>query len=197
MKPSKHISNKQGTAYFAAMKYARAQDEPPNLSVTLNLSCTDCPPGEASIVMQEIVSDRFGRWLRYKSRKAEAAGQLGYPLAYTWVMEAKGGDPHAHWCVLVAPELRAEFERKLPKWVQSVAGTIRDAGRCIHIAEINSIMGLARYCMKGINPHHAAKRHVDPEDQGIVYGKRVGISRSLGKRARRTKPLMPPLARAA
>lgn len=55
-KPSRHITGKQATAYFAAMKHAQDQAEPPNLSITLNLSCTDCPPGEASPVMQQLPS---------------------------------------------------------------------------------------------------------------------------------------------
>ncbi len=187
VKATRHISGKQASAYFAAMRHARDQDNLPTLSVTVNLSCTDCPPGEASIVMQELISHRFGRWLRYKSQKSKAAGGLGYPLVYGWVIEAKNEFHHAHWCVQVAPELRVEFERKLPKWVKSVAGEIRDAGRCICIKEITTIMALARYCMKGMNPNQARRRFVQAEDQGVVYGKRVGISRSLGKTARRTK----------
>ena len=50
-------------------------------------------------------------------------------------------------------------------------------------------MGTAQYCMKGINPYHAGRRFIRPENQGTVYGKRVGINRSLGKAARR-KPVL-------
>ncbi|WP_339078292.1 hypothetical protein QQM41_15045 (plasmid) [Acetobacter sp. AC2005] len=81
-------------------------------------------------------------------------------------------------------ELREEFEKKLPKWIENIVGPIKDLGGCINIKEIYGVMGVARYCMKGISPIQAGRRHIRPEEQGIVYGKRVAISRSLGKKAR-------------
>jgi len=196
-KPSRHITGKQATAYFAAMKHARDQVDPPNLSVTLNLSCTDCPPGEASPVMQQLVNDRFGRWLRNKSHKSTKAGGPGHILTYTWVVENKDGIQHVHWCLRLDEKLRSEFEHKLPKWVRSAAGKINDPKRCINIKDISFVMGLARYCMKGINPQQASRRFVRPENQGVVYGKRVAISRSLGRAARRAKAVDQPEAMAA
>ena len=66
------------------MKHARDREMRHNLSVTLNLSHTACAPGEASSVMQRLVKDRFGRWLRHKSQKAEMSGQPSYGSpAYT------------------------------------------------------------------------------------------------------------------
>ena len=196
-RPSRHITGKQATAYFAAMKHARDQGDFLNLSVTLNLSCTDCPPGEASAVMQQLVSDRFGRWLRHKSSKSTKAGGPSHTLAYTWVVEAKDGNQHVHWCLHLDAKLQGEFEQKLPKWVRSTAGKINDAKRCIKIKDVSVIMGLARYCMKGINPQQASRRFVRPRNQGVVYGKRVAISRSLGRAARRAKFVDYPEAMAA
>ena len=80
--------------------------------------------------------------------------------------------------------LRKEFERKFPQWINNTVGSITDKDRCINIKEIYGVMGIARYCMKGISPVHAGRRHIRPEEQGIVYGKRVAISRNLGKKAR-------------
>ena len=90
LRGSRYISSKQATAYFAATKHARQHEHVPNTVVTLNLSHTACPPGLASVAIQTLVRDRFGRWLRYHAKKAVKAKQPGFgPPTYTWVIEAK------------------------------------------------------------------------------------------------------------
>lgn len=44
-------------------------------------------------------------------------------------------------------------------------------------------MPLARYACKGIRPDHARRMYIKPIAQGIVVGKRSGVSRALGKAA--------------
>jgi len=181
---SRYISGKQATAYLQAMLHDRENGKKLNLAVTLNFSCTNSPAGSASYAMQRLVSDRFGRWFRYQSQKAIRNGKDPYgPAIYTWVAEAKAGK-HFHWCIYMPEELRKEFEKKLPRWISDTVGEIKDLDGCINIKDIYGVMGIARYCMKGISPIQAGRRHIRPEEQGIVYGKRVAISRSLGKKAR-------------
>lgn len=181
---SRFIGGKQATAYFKAMRYDRDYAKRMNLSITLNFSYTDSDQSDASYAMQRLISDRFSRWFRYQSKKALRLGKEPFgPATYTWVAEAKSGR-HFHWCVYMPDELRSAFEERLPKWIADVVGPITDVDGCINIKQVYAVMGLARYCMKGINPIQAGRRHVRPEEQGIVYGKRVAISRSLGKKAR-------------
>lgn len=101
---------------------------------------------------------------------------------YQSVIEAPGGAHHVHWFVHVPDDLRVLFERKLPTWVRKTCGAVTDDA-ALHVESITD-MGIARYCMKGVEPQHASRCYVRPENQGEVFGKRVGISRSLGPRAR-------------
>lgn len=181
---TRYIGSKQGSAYLSAMLYDRDNGGRMNLFVTLNFTHTESSPSDASYAMQRLVSDRFSRWFRYQSTRASRLGDGAFgPVIYTWVAEAKSGR-HFHWCLHMPEELRLDFEKRLPKWISDVVGPISDEGGCINIRDIYGIMGAARYCMKGINPIHAGRRHIRPEEQGTVYGKRVAISRSLSKKAR-------------
>ena len=128
---------------------------------------------------------KFGRWLRHQSKKAEASGRKSFgPPTYGAVLEAPGRIHHVHWLVYVPPELEPLFEKTLPRWLEKTAGTVINPVGAIDIRPIDTIMALSRYCMKGVERHHAKRCYVVPIDQGVVWGKRVLISRSLGAKAR-------------
>lgn len=183
---SRFITNKQATQFSAAIRFSKRLGCPLNQFVTLNLAHTACPRGLASLAVQDLIKNRFGRWLRYQEVKARKAGQPSYGApTYAWVIEAKGGLTHLHWCVHVDPRLQASFARVLPKWLARSAGAIEKPIGAINITSVYGIGGLLKYCLKGLNHYHAGKRFVVVEDQGEVWGKRVGLSKSLGQAARR------------
>jgi hypothetical protein len=101
------------------------------------------------------------------------------------VVENHGGDTHVHWAVHVPKPLQREFGTKLRRWLARVAGAVTCEASAIYCQPIPGPRGLGKYMMKGIDPRYAAFYHVRHEAQGIVYGKRCGISESLGPRARR------------
>jgi len=184
LRKSCHIRGRQASRFFKAAKHSR-ETRPLNLFVTISLTHTACPARLASTVTAEICA-KFGRWLRHQSRKALSAGRRGYgPPTYETVIEAPDGRHHLHWLVYVPHELRPLFEATLPKWLSKTAGTIHAPAGAIYVEPIDTIMALSRYCMKGVDPHHARRCFVRPQDQGIVWGRRVSISRSLGPSARK------------
>jgi hypothetical protein len=115
------------------------------------------------------------RWLRYWASA---------PTYYVWVIEHHGGDTHVHWVVHIPKSLRAAFDTKLTEWLTRVAGIIRCHVSAIKIKPVPNLRGLGRYLLKGMDPRSAAAYGVRHEPQGLVYGKRCGVSKSLGPAAR-------------
>ena len=183
-KKSHHIRSRAASRFFKAAKFSESQARSLNRLVTLNLSHTTCPEQAASSAVAALIG-KFGRWLRHQSSKAEAAGLTGFgPPLYGAVLEAPKGIHHVHWLVHVPPELEALFVKTLPKWLEKTAGTVVKPLGAISIEPVKTVMALSRYCMKGVEKHHAKRCFVQPIDQGVIWGKRVMISRGLGAKAR-------------
>jgi hypothetical protein len=171
---------------MAAHRFAEAIGRPLNLAVTLNLSHTACDPEKASEAFERFRDNHFTRWLRYQSQKARKAGRPDFgPPTYTWVIEAKDGYPHVHWNLHIHPSLKKPLLAKIEKWLAKAAGEIEKPFGAVHSTAITNTNGLARYCMKGIDPYQAKAKFIRPEYQGTVIGKRCGVSESLGPSARR------------
>jgi hypothetical protein len=65
-----------------------------------------------------------------------------------------------------------------------VAETIRCHESAIKIKPVPNLRGLGRYLLKGMDPRYAARCGVKHIPQGLVYGKRCGVSKSLGPASR-------------
>lgn len=155
LRTSHHIRGRAASRFFKAAKHSESLVQPMNLFVTLNLAHTACPPGLVSQAMGDICA-KFGRWLRHQSKKAMRDGQPGHgPPTYEAVLEAPSGIHHVHWLVYVPSGLEKLFKATLPKWVKKTAGEILIAVGAIHIKPIDRVMGLSRYCMKGVERGHA------------------------------------------
>ena len=184
LKKSQNIRSRAASRFFKGARHARDHGRPLNLHVTLNLSHTSYPGMLASAAVSDICG-KFTRWLAYQSEKAIKRGEGGYGRpTYEAVIEAPGGIYHVHWLVHVPDDLQELFEKTLPKWFSRVCGPVVKPTGAIHIGPIDTVMALSRYCMKGVDPSHARRCFVRPINQGVVFGKRVAISRSLGPRAR-------------
>lgn len=183
MRRTEHIKARQASKFFKATRYSQSSPHPLNRHVTINLTHTACP-AEATETFQKELNKKFGRWYRYQTQKARAAGGAGYgPPTYTGVVENPNDIHHLHWLVYVPAELEGLFEAVVIKWIDKIAKITEREG-LIKIVPIDTVMGLSRYCMKGVDPRHARRCFVRPKPQGTVWGRRVAISRSLGPKAR-------------
>ncbi len=179
---STHFINRKPAANFwHAFNFAEEIGRPFTLSVTLNFAHTDCPPEAMTPQFMSLLDKKFGPWWRRPSRLQKLAPQ-GAP-AYAWVAENGSGQPGIHWAVHIPERRRADFEARLPGWVKAVAGDITE-GVTIHIESIYSAPGLRSYLLKGCDPNYAKFCKLAFHDQGIVHGKRSGVSRSLQRTAR-------------
>lgn len=175
------ISRKTAANAWHAFNFAEEIGRPFTLHVTLNFGHTDCPPEAMTPQFMRLLDEKFGPWWRRPSRRLKLGNQ-GSPV-YAWIAENGAGHHGIHWAVHVPAHRRADFEERLPAWLRAVAGDITE-GVTIHTAKIYSPQGLRLYLLKGCDPHYAQFCKIDFQDQGIVHGKRSGVSRSLQRLAR-------------
>jgi hypothetical protein len=173
-----HIDRRQARNLMDAIYYAHTRlvelGRPLNTFVTLNFGHTDCPPEHVSSGFEKLRDNHFVRWLRHRRE---------VPAHYVWAVENSGGDTHVHWVVHIPKSLRAKFDTKLPEWLTRVAGTIR-CPEAIKIKPVWYLPTLLPYLLKGLDPCFTAPYGIKHIPQGLVYGKRCGVSKSLGPASR-------------
>ncbi len=178
---SHFIEYRQFRTLWAAVDAAQALGKPLNLFVTINFSLADCPEELVSSKFGHLRENHFSPWLRYVSRLLRAADRS--PPLYIWVIENRSGMCHVHWLVHMPPRLKRRFEAKVPDWVAAVCERVYCSSGVVQIATIYDLEGLRRYVLKGVHPNHAARHRLKAVPQGIVVGKRCGVSKSLGPAA--------------
>lgn len=162
------------------MRFAARTGRPLNQLVTINFAHAGCPALLVSLRFGRLLAQRFGRWLR------RATNGRGAPT-YVWVVEAPGGRAHVHWAVHVPPALAADFRSRLPRWVADAAAIEVAAlePAAIDHRPVDNAIGLKRYLLKGMDPYFAGRWQIRAVPQGLVIGRRVGVSRTLARGARR------------
>jgi hypothetical protein len=174
-----HIDRRQARNFMEAIRYADRHlvelGRPLNTFATMNFDHIDCPSERVSAKFEQLRDNHFVRWLRYKAAA---------PPYYVWVLENQAGNTHVHWIVHIPKSLRTAFGRKLPEWLARIAGTVRCGESAINVKSVYDLGGLGRYLLKGMDPSYAARNRIRHEPQGLIYGKRCGVSKSLGPAAR-------------
>jgi hypothetical protein len=187
-KATAHINRRVTQSIFRACDYAIAIGLPLNFYIVINLHETTAAC--ATSIFADI-RHRFRDWLNYRRRK----GCEDTPRpTYIYALENPNGThPHANWAIHIPPQLETEFRRKLRQWVmkaQDVCG-IHDC----HVQPINQDYAkkLAKYIVKATDPAFIAHFYLGDEaaDQGTIYGKRAGVSPSLGHAVRREANFRP------
>ena len=175
---TRQIDQRQARNLMEAIRYADTHlmelGRPLNTFATVNFDHIDCPSECVSAKFEKLRDNHFVRWLRYK-----AAG----PPYYVWVLENQPGNTHVHWIVHIPKSLRTSFDRKLPEWMARVSGIVRCGESAIKLEPVPNLPGLGRYLLKGMDPSYAARNRIRHKPQGLVYGKRCGVSKSLGPAA--------------
>lgn len=160
---------------------AAATGRPFNTVVCISTWVLGIAAEDASRLFRHMRRQRFGRWASYRPRSMETP-KNGTP-ADTWTFEAPDGRHHVHWMLHIRPENRAEFARKLVRWVRAMAGIPPHAELpvdAIHIGRAKNPEGKKLYMAKGIDPFYGPLFRIRPVDCGVVHGRRAGTARSLG-----------------
>jgi hypothetical protein len=155
-----------------------------NSFVTINWALTES--GED--LFTELRNQRFCRWLRTRS------GQMRTIIKPTYVFAREGG--HVHWLVHIPDGLLEEFLRLLPRWIASLQNKGKGPRKraentepvgvgVVHYEPVYNSVGVRKYLLKGIHPAEAYRFGINAEPQGEVAGRRTGVSRNLGRSARK------------
>lgn len=177
------MNRKQASNFLPAPMFAEALGRPLNLFVTLNFHHTACPPEEVGAAFERLRDNHFTRWFRYHTKRVRRL-RGPVPPTYVWTIENVAGHTHVHWLVHIPPILQQAFREKLPQWLEAVAGPVTIETSAVHVEPAERPAGLSRYMMKGIDPRYAKFYRIDHEPQGVVHGKRCGVSECLGPAAR-------------
>jgi hypothetical protein len=182
------INRKPGAHLLNAINLAQRIGRKLNHFVTLNFDHTDCPPEAASRQFEKLRDNYFGPWLR------RDGPQPPTPPTFVWSIENEGACA-AHWLVHIPDGRLADFKRRLPAWLNAVAGEVR-CPSAIHTRDAPTPGGAGKYMVKAIDPVYAPLYGIRHVPQGVVHGKRSGFSRCLGPSVRRRMQQageMPPL----
>lgn len=181
IRPTKHINRRLSQSIFRAFDYAQWVGRPLNTYVVLNFRET-AERSAATAFFQ--VRHKFRDWLAYASKRF-ALGQQTADYVYTF--ENDSGLIHANWVIHVPPALMAEFDKKVRRWLKKSQGACGDFDISIQRVEPQRAKRLAKYILKGTDPQFVAHFFLQDvaKDQGLVVGKRAGISLSAGPSARK------------
>jgi hypothetical protein len=178
-RPTHHINRRVTQSAFRAFDFAAAKDRHLNTYAVIVLK--DGAMGGAAAF--RAIRHKFRDWLTYK--RGKRSGERLSP-AYVYSIESPDGHTHVNWAVHVPAGLEDEFKKKLPKWVEKVQGELRPFD--VHVKPIVARYAkrLAKYILKGTDPLYIRHFYLDRlhEPQGVVWGRRAGISLDLGIKAR-------------
>lgn len=187
-RPTTHINRRVTQSIFRAFDYVKEIGTPLNLYVVINLHESNAA---SMATIFESIRHKYRDWLNYKGQKVKEAAA---PPTYIYAIEnPNDAHPHANWAVYIPQEFESDFRRKLPRWIEKAQGVCGDFD--CHIQRINQDYAkrLAKYVVKATDPEFIDHFHLQgiAAPQGTVYGKRAGVSPSLGHTVRREAGFRP------
>lgn len=178
---SQHINRRVTQSILRAFDFTAGRGQAFNLYVVINLR----EGGDDSMgQVFRIVLHKYRDWLAYLRKQGDASALPSYAST---LENPAGTHPHVNWVLFVPPHLVAAFRRKLPQWVNRAIGA--EVGPFdIKVQEIvpGTEKSLAKYILKGTDPEFVPHFYLErvAEPQGTVWGRRAGMSLSVGRAAR-------------
>ena len=180
-KRSTAIQVKSASNIRVAMNVAEEMGLPLTHFITINFGLTECPPEQAVAAFGKIRTNHFGKWVL---RPAANSNRGSVPPAHIWVFENPDEIMYVHWAVHVPPGGESDFESRLPKWVErATGGTVADGA--LDMRPVHDVGRLALYFLKGADEAYTTYSNIRYEPQGVIEGRRFGVSRSLNRTARK------------
>lgn len=176
---STEIGAKQVARTFHAVRFANDNGRPLNLMVTIDFSSLGLDVDDASAFFKETWS-RVSRWWAYQRQKGRAFGSFD---AYAVHEHPENGPRHVHWVMRAPTGTRDEIERVIRARIEKMTG-LACLGRAVHFLDVEKPGGVAKYTLKGVHPAYARHFHMVSQDQGLIIGRRLTVSRSIGYAAR-------------
>jgi hypothetical protein len=189
---SDHINRRVTQSIFRSFDYAEATARPLNTYIVIHLH-ERASAGAATQFIR--IRHKFRDWLNYKSKTAAAP----VPPIYAYSFEKPNQAIHVNWAVHVPDHLKAEFAKKLLRWVERVTGQLGPYDVSCKPIPAAYAKRLAKYFVKGTDPAFIDHFHLRDvhAPQGKIWDKRAGTSPAIGPAVRREARFYPPSGRYA
>ncbi|QDG74392.1 hypothetical protein [Labrenzia sp. PHM005] len=177
---TEHIGRRAAANVFHAFDFAKNTGHPMNTYTVLHLRDQD----SASVTTQFTkIRRKFRNWYSYHQKKNNCAM---LPPIYTYTFEAPTGAVHVNWVLHIPDAMLAEFQKKLPKWVEKVTGDLQPYDIKTERITPGTDKRVANYCNKGVDPLYAEHFNLNQisAPQGRIYGRRVTVSTAISKASR-------------
>jgi hypothetical protein len=146
---------------------------------TINFTDLGLNDDDACSLFRRLRTKLRRAWKYQRQQKLLPIGHLDDVGAH----ENPNGIRHVHWMVHVPPSVRPWFEMMVEKILKRLTN-LSDLGTALQIKDVIAPGTLAKYILKGVKPELAGYFHMEAVDQGVVYGRRTFVSRSIGAKAR-------------
>ncbi|MCR6629364.1 MAG: hypothetical protein NVV74_04530 [Magnetospirillum sp.] len=184
-----------------------------NLTEAADFSYYICTPLNRFITIHcEAAGIGMSRVHRFRSSFLKHAGDWLYlnnvPFCHLWVLEnPSSGGLNLHILMHVPPTLAAQFARRQRGWLKAAGAKCRAKvilSKWIGprdwdypLPYVRAFTGVVLYLLKGASPETCEMLSVGDVtllhvDQGVVHGKRCGVSETLGPKARATRKFYTP-----
>lgn len=174
-----YIGPKAASNVFHAARFATERGEPLNTMITIDFDAIGVDDDQAGYVFKEVRA-RVTRWHSYQRKKGVPMGRL--PSIHAHANPA--GRRHVHWVVHVAPAIAPTFSTVVADRLCKIIGQVELVPEAVKITSVYAPGGLTKYILKGINPAYADHFHMKAANEGVVFGRRTGVSRAISKAAR-------------
>jgi hypothetical protein len=180
---TRYLPHRAAANLSRAITFATERGTPLNHMVTLNYGLTHGTEEAMTRAFRRLLKSFFVKWF---TRHRVMSDVLDRSAPYVWVAEGRPGHHGIHWLVHIPPGMFADFDERLPRWLDRTVGPVL-APTAIHVAPAFNPRGAGDYMLKGLAPGHARRFRVKHSFQGDVYGKRCGVSENLGPTAIRRR----------
>lgn len=181
MHKSKSLSKRATQQIFNAFDFAKAKGTELNFFVVINLKDT---VDQSAYTRVKKLFHKHNDWLAYKRRN----GYTNCKPTYVYTQENPRDNIHLNWCLHIPSKFSDEFVAKLPSWVTKVQGAPDLETISCQVIDPARYKSPANYIVKGVDPEFTDYFFLrdlfeKKGPQGVVYGRRGGVSHSLGPRA--------------
>lgn len=170
------------TNVFHGRRYAESKGKPLNFMVTINWNLLSVSELKSTATHRDL-RRRVARAWKYEAEKHMSV--LG-TFDYVEVHENPNGIPNTHWVIRVPLDKRVWFKAKVEKFLLKLVGISELPSKAVHYTdELYAAGQLFKYLCEGVSPAYADYFNLRHKDQGTVYGRRTGVSRSIGRTKRK------------
>jgi hypothetical protein len=173
-----HVGRKPAENGFHGIRFAKDRGWSPNFHLTISFDALGIGDEDAGRIFRDLRDSvsRHWRYLRQTDRVA-------CPFVDVYAHANPAGSRHVHWMIYLPPGRATAFEAAVSKRLRRLAKA-KDLKSGLVMKPAGGPGSLAKYIFRGVSPEFGPYFRLTPANEGLVTGRRTGVSRAIGKAAR-------------